>query len=76
MTELATLQTRLSEAESAYHRLLTGSLEESIGLGDMQVRYSRAEAPLLAAYIASLRSEIVVLGGTSGARRRAITVSL
>lgn len=76
MSDLATLQTRLAEAESAYHRLLTGSLEESIGLGDMQVRYSRAEAPRLGAYISQLRSEVAALGGTTGTRRRAITVTL
>lgn len=76
MSDLATLQTRLSEAESAYHRLMTGSLEESIGLGDMQVRYTRAEAPQLAAYISRLNGEIAALGGTTGARRRAITVTL
>lgn len=76
MTDLATLQTRLTEAESAYHRLLTGSLEESIGLGDMQVRYTKAEAPNLAAYISSLRGQIIALGGATGARRRAFTVTL
>lgn len=76
MTDLATLQTRLNEAESAYHRLLTGSLEESIGLGDMQVRYSKAEAPNLAAYLSQLRGEIAALGGSTGSRRRALTVTL
>jgi hypothetical protein len=76
MTDFATLQTRLTEAESAYHRLLTGSLEESIGLGDMQVRYSKAEAPNLSAYISRLKGEIAALGGSTGARRRAFTVTL
>jgi hypothetical protein len=77
MPDLATLQARLDEAESAYHRLMTGSLEESIGLGDMQVRYTRAEADKLAAYISLLRADVSAAGGSgTGSRRRAITVSL
>jgi hypothetical protein len=77
MADLATLQTRLDEAESAYHRLMTGSLEESIGLGDMQVRYTRSQAPMLAGYISQLKSDVAAAGGTStGARRRAVTVTL
>lgn len=77
MADLATLQTRLTEAESAYHRLMSGSLEESIGLGDMQVRYTRAQASSLAGYIAQLKSDVAAAGGTSvGARRRAVTLTL
>lgn len=77
MADLTTLQTRLSEAETAYHRLMTGSLEESIGLGDMQVRYTRANIAALAAYISQLRGDVAAAGGDSaGARRRAITVTL
>jgi hypothetical protein len=77
MADLTTLQTRLAEAETAYHRLMTGSLEESIGLGDMQVRYTRADMTALAVYIAQLKSDVDAAGGTSaGARRRAITVTL
>lgn len=76
MADLTTLQARLDEAETAYHRLMTGSLEESIGLGDMQVRYTRSEANKLKSYMAELRSDIAALGGTTGARRRAITVTL
>lgn len=77
MTDLATLQARLTEAESAYHRLLTGSLEESIGLGDMQVRYTRSEAPQLGAYISILKSQVAALDSTTASRRRrALTVTL
>lgn len=75
MADLTTLQTRLTEAEGAYHRLLTGSLEESIGLGDMQVRYTRAETDKLARYLGQLRSEIAALGG-GGVRRKAFAVRL
>lgn len=77
MSDLATLQSRLAEAESAYHRLLTGSLEESIGLGDMQVRYTRADVDKLAGYVSALRAEVADLGGTgTGNRRRAFVVDL
>ena len=55
MADLTTLQARLDEAETAYHRLMTGSLEESIGLGDMQVRYTRVNLDALAGYISQLK---------------------
>lgn len=77
MTDLITLQTRLAEAQTAYHRLITGSLEESISLGDMNVRYTRANLDALERYIRNLQAEIAAAGGGSViARRRAITVTL
>ncbi len=77
MADLITLQARLAAAETAYHRLMTGSIEESIGLGDMQVRYTRADADKLAGYISQLKGDVAAAGGTSsGARRRAFTVTL
>lgn len=77
MATLDILTARLAEAEAAYHRLMTGSAEESLGIGDMQVRYTRANADALAAYINQLKSDIAALGGTgTGARRRAMVVTL
>jgi uncharacterized protein YceH (UPF0502 family) len=76
MSDLATLKSRLSEAESAYHGLMTGSLEESVASGDRNVRYKPTEAPKLQAYIADLKSQIAALSGTTSARRRAIAVTL
>lgn len=76
MSDLATLEARLVEAESAYHKLMTGSLEESVGSGDAQARYTRAEAGSLSAYISQLRGQIAALGGAGAVRRRAITVVL
>ena len=77
MADLATLQTRLSEAETAYHALMTGAKKASVGLGDMQVTYARADAGRLASYIAQLKTEIAVAGGSvSGQRRRAFVVDL
>jgi len=77
MADLATLQTWLTEAESAYHRILTGSQEEQVEHGDMRLTYTRANAGQLLQYIGSLRSQIVQLGGSaSGLRRRPLTVNL
>lgn len=77
MADLATLQARLTEAETAYHRLLTGSQEEEVEHGDMRVKYSSAGKQQLAAYIQSLKAQIAALGGTvTGERRRGLTVDL
>jgi len=78
MADLATLQARLAEAEAAYHKLMTGSLRERIGMGDMQMTYTRATAPELAAYIAQLRGDVVAVGGDIGdaSPRRAFVVDL
>ena len=75
MADLATLQTRLLEAELAQHKLLTGSAAEEVEHGDMRSRYTRADLGQLAAYIATLKSQIAAAGGAStGLRRRAIAV--
>lgn len=79
MADLATLQTRLSEAEAAYHRLLTGSQEEEIEHGDMRVKYTTSVTALnqLSVYIQSLKAQIAALGGSvTGERRRGLTVDL
>lgn len=76
MADLSTLQQRLTEAEQAYHRLLTGSQTESIGSGDRRVQYTQANADRLASYISSLKSQIGTLGGSAGLRRRAVVVDL
>lgn len=76
MSDLATLQTRLTEAESAYHRLMTGSLEESISFNGRSVGYKPSDAPKLQSYISDLKSQIAALTGTTSARRRAIAVTL
>ena len=79
MADLATLQTRLTEAELAYHNLLAGSVEEEVSHGDMRVKYTRSVTALqqLQTYIADLKAQIAALGGTStGLARRAIQVDL
>lgn len=79
MADLATLQTRLTSAESAYHSFMTGSLEEEVEHADMKVKYTRSVTALqqLSVYIADLKAQIAALGGTvTGLRRRSIGVDL
>jgi septal ring factor EnvC (AmiA/AmiB activator) len=77
MADLATLQTRLTEAEAAYHQLALGTKEVEVEHGDMRMKYTQATMEKLAAYIADLRAQIAALGGTlTGQRRRALMVDL
>lgn len=73
MTDTATLQARLTDAEAAYHALMLGgkavTLSYSQGNGTKAVTYTPADAARLAGYIASLQRQI---GLTS--RRRSIGV--
>lgn len=77
MADLATLQARLAEAETAYHQLLIGKQSVEVQHGDMRRKYTEADVAALAAYIADLRAQIASLGGTaSGERRRGMVVDL
>lgn len=75
MTDLSTLRTRLSQAETAHHKLLTGSLVETLQHGDQITRFTPANIDKLEAYIASLKSKIAGLEGTSSQRRRPINLT-
>lgn len=78
-TDTATLQTRLLEAELAYHRLMTGVAEVEVQHENMQVKYSMASADKLRLYIANLKSQLVSAGALDCAdagRRRAMYVEL
>jgi hypothetical protein len=77
MADLATLQTRLTEAESAYHKLAMGGAEEDISHGDMRTKYTSATMKDLQSYISTLKSQIVAAGGAvDGLQRRAIDLDL
>jgi len=79
MADLATLQTRLIEAELALHKLLTGTAEVEVEHGDMRLKYSNSVTAMqqLSSYIADLKAQIAALGGTvTGERRRGISVDL
>lgn len=72
MTDITTLRTWLSQAETARHKLLTGSLVEQLQHGDQTTRFTRTDIDKLEAYIASLRSQIAGEDGTAAQRRRPI----
>ena len=69
MTDTATLQSRLEEAETALHKLSTGAQVASArnDLGE-QVTYAPADIGKLSAYIRALKAEL------GQPRRRAIGV--
>ncbi len=78
MSDLATLQTRLTEAETALHQLSTGTKAVSINTGTETVSYNQISMGKLRAYIADLEGKIISLGGTVVGKtraRRAIAVS-
>lgn len=66
MTDTATLRSRLAEAETALHRLLTGTKVVSVKTDAGETTYSAADSAGLRAYIAELKGQ---LGETAGTRR-------
>jgi len=79
MADLATLQARLIEAETAYHKLLTGAQEVEVEHGDMRLKYANSVTQLerLLGYINNLKAQIVAAGGTvDGLLRSGIEVDL
>lgn len=71
MADLATLQSRLSEAEEALHKLATGARAATTGIADRTVTWTQTTIPELQTYITALRSEIVAAGPSPS---RAFTV--
>ena len=64
MTDLTTLQTRLTEAEDAYHRLMLGAKEVSVTIGGYgATTFAQANAEKLEQYIEKLKSQISRLNG-------------
>lgn len=54
-----TLEDRLAEAETAYHKLLTGrSVSEVVDQNGERVRYTTANAFRLSTYIAELKNQL------------------
>lgn len=72
MPDISTLRTWLSQAETARHRLVTGSMAELLTHGDQTTRFTPANIDKLEAYIASLQSQIAGADGTASQRRRPI----
>lgn len=48
----------LAEAEQAYHQLVTGKASASLSSDAGSITYTRADLPMLKAYIAELRSSL------------------
>jgi len=67
MANLATLQGWLLEAETARHKLVTGSNVERLQHGDSSMQFTPANLADLDNYIASLRAQI---GGLEGDVRK------
>lgn len=58
MPDLATLQTRIEEAETALHELMTGTRAVDItSPTGARTTYQQADAPKLQAYIAELKGQ-------------------
>lgn len=79
MADVTTLQTRLLEAELAYHKLMTGAAHVSVQQDDMQVTFNIASVDKLRTYIAELKSQLVEAGAvdaTASGRRKPLYVEL
>lgn len=71
MTDLVTLKLWLAEAEVAQHKLATGNKPQTVKYnGDREVTFNTASLDRLAAYIASLKSQIAALEGNPFGVRR------
>lgn len=75
MTDTTTLQTWLSQAETARHKLATGSKAEMVRHGDTETRFTAANLGDLETYIANLRSQLSASDGTPTTQRRPIYLS-
>ena len=79
MADTATLQTRLLEAELAYHKLMTGAASVQVQQDDMQVTFNIASVDRLRTYIAELKSQLAAAGAVDVStigRRKPLYVEL
>jgi len=75
MADLATLKLRLTEAESALHRLSIGKSVVSISDGERKLTYTAATIGQLRAYIDDLKRQIAALESPIPPRRGPIVMS-
>jgi hypothetical protein len=59
------LQSRLNEAESAYHALMTGKSAVQVAYENGSATYTQADKTNLRAYIQELKSQLGIGGGRS-----------
>lgn len=67
---LSTLQTRLAEAQDAFHALNTGTQTVSLSTGDKRLVFTAADVDKLRAYIRELQTAISVASGSADPRLR------
>lgn len=70
MTTLATLQSRLAEAETALHELLTGRRTVSVDYDGRKVQFTMTKVDDLRSYIADLKTQIAALDPAAPRSRR------
>ena len=74
--DIETLQTRLAEAEEAYHRLMIGAREVSVNVGNFgSVTYNQTSRAALEAYIVDLKAKLAEAEGSPVLKRKIIKVS-
>lgn len=74
--DIETLQTRLAEAEEAYHQLMIGAREVSVNVGNFgSVTYNQTNRAALETYIADLKNKLSQAKGLSIGCRKIIKVS-
>lgn len=65
MADITELQTRLTEAETARHKLLTGILEVTVSISNYgSASYAQADISKLERYISQLKNDIAKLKGS------------
>ena len=65
MTDVIELQTRLTEAETARHKLLTGTQEVTVSISNYgTATYAVADVDKLERYISQLKNDISKLKGS------------
>lgn len=74
MASLATLQTWLTEAETARHKLMTGSRAVSLTYAGRSVSYTSADLAALNSYIEDLKAQIATASGQPVAKTRIFRV--
>lgn len=69
------LKTKLAQAETAYHKLLTGAQTASVSFGPSKsVSYTQANIAELRRYINDLKEQIAALSGCTPVARRTVRV--
>ena len=74
--DIETLQTRLAEAEEAYHQLMIGAREVSVNVDNFgSVTYNQTSHAALEAYIADLKAKLAEAEGSPVLKRKIIKIT-